>query len=87
MRTFAAFDRATSAKNRPLAFTVRFWVFFGDRESDFLVARGEAVKRIKRAFDAEATSLQAGSLAAGTADPAAFTSPAAAPADSARDPH
>jgi len=70
-----------------IAFTVRFWVFFGDRESDFLVARGEAVKRIKRAFDAESASCRVGTLAAETADPVALTSAAAAPADSARDPH
>jgi small conductance mechanosensitive channel len=70
-----------------IAFTVRFWVFFRDRESDFLVARGEAVKRIKRAFDAEAASCRVGTLVAETADPTALTSPAAAPADSARDPH
>ena len=36
-----------------IAFTVRFWIAFSDRESDFLTARGEAVKNIKRAFDAE----------------------------------
>ena len=33
-------------------FTLRFWIPFRDREPDFLVARSDAVKRIKRAFDA-----------------------------------
>jgi small conductance mechanosensitive channel len=35
-----------------LEFTLRFWIPFADREADFLAARGEAVKRIRRAFTA-----------------------------------
>jgi small conductance mechanosensitive channel len=70
-----------------IVFTVRFWIAFGDRESAFLTARGQAVKNIKRAFDAEAASRPNGHLEGGTAAPAALTSPAAVPADFARDPH
>jgi len=69
-----------------IGFTVRFWIAFGDRESDFLVARGDAVKSIKRAFDAEAGS-RPGTLEARPAEPDRRASPAATPVDGARDPH
>ena len=38
-------------------FTLRFWIPFENREPDYLAARSEAVKRIKRAFDAEGVTI------------------------------
>ncbi len=38
-------------------FTVLFWIPFDNREPDYLAARSEAVKRIKRAFDAEGVTI------------------------------
>lgn len=40
------------------AFTLRFWIPFADREPDFLAARSEAVKRIKRSFETEGITTQ-----------------------------
>ena len=76
-----------------IAFTLRFWIAFHDREAEFLVARGEAVKKIKHAFDGEAArehqQVGAGNVDAGAAEllPAAELMPAAATPDHARDPH
>jgi small conductance mechanosensitive channel len=40
-----------------IVFTVRFWIPFADREPDFLEARSDAVKRIKRAFESRQTGV------------------------------
>lgn len=37
-----------------IALTLRFWIGFHDREAEVLVARGDAVKRIKHLFDGQA---------------------------------
>ena len=65
-----------------LEFTLRFWIPFADKEADFLAARGEAVKRIRRAFTAagiDAASRSAESriaaVAATSEEPAEFTAP------------
>jgi small conductance mechanosensitive channel len=70
------------------AFTVRFWIPFGDREPDFLAARSDAVKRITRAFGSRAVS-DAAPLAdadKGEAPPSAARSASETAADTVRDP-
>jgi len=58
-----------------IAFTLRFWIAFHNRESEFLAARGEAVKRIKHAFDREAANrnIGAGTLGSDPCGRAFFT--------------
>jgi small conductance mechanosensitive channel len=61
-----------------LEFTLRFWIPFADKEADFLAARGEAVKRIGRAFAAAGIDAESRS---GESSPTAVASPAEEPAD------
>jgi small conductance mechanosensitive channel len=70
-----------------IAFTLRFWIAFHNRESEFLMARGEAVKRIKRAFDREAVRENPTTGAGNPDGGAAELLPAGATPDHARDPH
>ena len=69
-----------------IAFTLRFWIAFHNRESEFLAARGEAVKRIKRAFDREAVRENQTTGAGNPDGGAAELLPAGATPDHARDP-
>ena len=70
-----------------IAFTLRFWIAFHDREAEFLVARGDAVKKIKHAFDRE-SARESRNVRASHGEPgAAELTTAAATPDHARDPH
>ena len=68
------------------AFTVRFWIPFGDREPDFLAARSDAVKRIRRAFDRVADAAAPSEPGKSETPPSAAKSAAETAADTVRDP-
>jgi small conductance mechanosensitive channel len=75
-----------------ITFTLRFWIPFHDQERDFLVARADAIKKIKRAYDNDAvpSRFQAASATASVppvAPLAASRVSAAVSPEATRDPH
>jgi small conductance mechanosensitive channel len=70
-----------------ISLTIRFWIPFHDHEPDFLAARAEAIKRIRHAFTAAATTTKSSEVSEKPAPAASEPAVTAAMApDASKDP-